>query len=587
MIGSFCVPRVCKSNDNVLKSSIADSRSVPSSTKRVLLVIPNTMRNLKNFSDFYLTRRASVIASTTGTLSSVSSTLIMYIILRSESKLTSTYHRIMFFMSFWDLLTSIAIALTTLPMPTDNIFDHVTASYGNTTTCSVQGFFAYVGSVLGIFSTCILCIYYVCVLRFKVRDEIFKYFIEPVSFTLAIALSFYPGIEFLKNGLINPQSYEPYCTIGPYPFYCQYIDLKTCIRGGNLTAKLNFLIIRYLFIVIMIGLCTVVVSMIMIVRKTRATERILAKAANAEKENIDNASALTKLSNRRRSNNSSTLSIGNASDEENRRSYSAVLQRAQKAHRHTKVVTTQALMYVAAFILTWLFPVLTFRLSDSSVIPVLKMIFNPLQGFFNALIFVSHKVHNVIQSSPHLSICEAFQIVLVRPRNVPEIVISKIELVDMECIYKRLRHADHHENDLSFVENVENESHEVSSITEDNPRVVRDGGNLQSLRFTSAASRCSNKHKSGPQSVQDASCSQSVNAQSFDERSELFSCDMSLQGSLSPNMSLQGSLDFPAPDTSFSPSVYDMQSVDGGSMGLSACPKEMGCDQNSSTTNSS
>jgi hypothetical protein len=52
-------------------------------------------------SSFYFTQEASMITSCTGSISAVSSALIMVVILRSHSKLSSTYHRIIFFISFW------------------------------------------------------------------------------------------------------------------------------------------------------------------------------------------------------------------------------------------------------------------------------------------------------------------------------------------------------------------------------------------------------------------------------------------------------------------------------------------------------
>eukprot|EP01083_Nonionella_stella_P122460 368436_1 len=101
-------------------------------------------------SNYFFTHEAQVIPTTTGTISALSSMLVISIIVRSQHldrgdiipnntnhphnhnpgvtrccrKLSSplsmsTYHLIMFFFSFWDIITSIAIALTTIPMPAD------------------------------------------------------------------------------------------------------------------------------------------------------------------------------------------------------------------------------------------------------------------------------------------------------------------------------------------------------------------------------------------------------------------------------------------------------------------------------------
>eukprot|EP00553_Chaetoceros_curvisetus_P004031 CAMPEP_0204623540 /NCGR_PEP_ID=MMETSP0717-20131115/9275_1 /ASSEMBLY_ACC=CAM_ASM_000666 /TAXON_ID=230516 /ORGANISM="Chaetoceros curvisetus" /LENGTH=81 /DNA_ID=CAMNT_0051638653 /DNA_START=52 /DNA_END=294 /DNA_ORIENTATION=- len=70
--------------------------------------------------NFTFSNEAWMIPSATGTISALSSILIMSIILRSskESRFSS-YHIIMFFMSFWDTIASTAIALNTIPMPSD------------------------------------------------------------------------------------------------------------------------------------------------------------------------------------------------------------------------------------------------------------------------------------------------------------------------------------------------------------------------------------------------------------------------------------------------------------------------------------
>ena len=80
----------------------------------------------------------------------ICSILIIYLILRSPTRLSSSYHRIMFGMSISDVLSSTTMGLTTLPMPRD---DPVVNSYGfngtrlgNFGTCTAQGFIWVLGS---------------------------------------------------------------------------------------------------------------------------------------------------------------------------------------------------------------------------------------------------------------------------------------------------------------------------------------------------------------------------------------------------------------------------------------------------------
>jgi hypothetical protein len=67
--------------------------------------------------DPWETDYAAVMPRFSGSLSAISSAAIIYVILRSEKGLSGIYHRIMFGMSTADILGSLAMALTSLPMP--------------------------------------------------------------------------------------------------------------------------------------------------------------------------------------------------------------------------------------------------------------------------------------------------------------------------------------------------------------------------------------------------------------------------------------------------------------------------------------
>ena len=66
-----------------------------------------------------MTSYGAIVPRITGGTSVVSSILIIYVILKSQAKLSTIYHRILFGMSIAGILSSSAIALTTLPMPSE------------------------------------------------------------------------------------------------------------------------------------------------------------------------------------------------------------------------------------------------------------------------------------------------------------------------------------------------------------------------------------------------------------------------------------------------------------------------------------
>ena len=437
---------------------------------------------MSSFQSAYL---ATVLASVSGSISIVSSCLCMIIILRGFSidSCLSVYHRIIFFTSFGDLLTSLAITLSTLPMPKDLVYDafHDSTKYGNTTTCSLQGFLVYAGSIAGICSICILCFYYLCVLKFGFGDDgAMHKNSERISYILSVALSCIPGLVLWRNGLINPHPYEPYCFVGSYPYGCREDGAeKKCVRGGFSEAgRMCIILLRYyLFSLIIIGFFTVVSTMASIVSFTFVAERaILSKHDQtvSSTKNIDNGDH-TRLSMLRKS---SVASHKNSSEitpprrtrgvsEEERSSdgvnqplatgndnaahsavhsnakmgltnynYTSSIRNAQNNNSsYTKAVVTQAGMYILTFILTWFFYILAFIFPQGNTIAVLKAIFFPLKGFFNSAVFLYHKIHNLRQAYPEMSTLEAGHAVLFNGSRVPEIVISRIELVLLHSVF--------------------------------------------------------------------------------------------------------------------------------------------------------
>ena len=94
-----------------------------------------------SYSSFYFTKTGIIIPTVTGSVSFLSSALIIFIIIRTVTTSTHTwsaYYRIIFGLSIADCFTSLATALTTIPMPKDNIYPFEMPSYGNILTCEIQ-----------------------------------------------------------------------------------------------------------------------------------------------------------------------------------------------------------------------------------------------------------------------------------------------------------------------------------------------------------------------------------------------------------------------------------------------------------------
>ena len=345
---------------------------------------------------FYFSKAGFVVPTITGLISCLSSLGTMWFILKSKSN--TTYHRIIFTLSFFDMITSLAIAMTTIPMPKDVIYPFAGSSFGTVGTCEAQGLIYTAGSGMVLFMNGILNIYYVCSLRYGMKEEVFGKLIEPVLYLLALTINgVIPPIILLKTDLINPTITDPFCRPGVYPIGCNNSNDPEC-RGGAEDNR-NFTIC---YLVAMIaGMVTLISSMCMIIHSFHKRE------TNIKKRFL-------------------------RSRDENRYadSYYGELESAKKMKR---TLAKQAMMYVGAFLITWLFPFISFiegAETTSNWVQALRMVFQPLQGFFNLLIFFYHKVSTVQKTDARRSFFDTLKIVLATPSSVPEVLaISSIQFV--------------------------------------------------------------------------------------------------------------------------------------------------------------
>ncbi len=324
---------------------------------------------------------------------------------------------------------SIAMALYTIPMPSDvhEIYPFASKAIGSFGSCEAQGFLVETAMIFVLLSNTTLHLYYVCTIRYGMTEVTFKRRIMPVTLTLCLACVLLP-LTALQLDFINPSPLTGVCMVSPYPFGCgtKPIDnpngeedpstrIMECIRGDSifflsLYSILSSIVIGGVFAVMLISLVLVIVSVFnteLSSRKSRRiqrTSRLLARAQDHQDQ--------------------------------------------PKMHdfENTRAMTTQALMYIIAFLLTYacLFIVmaqyptyLAFGTAPSKMLSFLTVFFQPLQGFFNAVIFIYHKMHILRRTNAALSFFEAFKHVIVSPSKVPQQVISSIEIAIDEIGVRR------------------------------------------------------------------------------------------------------------------------------------------------------
>jgi hypothetical protein len=322
----------------------------------------------------YHTPFAAIVPRFTGSLSAIASSLIIVAIFKSDTKLKTVYHRIMFFMSCADISGSIAMALTTLPMPkhmSQEIMDidgnlslyenWAGIKLGNTQTCEAQAFFYSFGVSTMYAYNAMLCIYYVCAIVFGMREDRIIKNVEPFLHLFAFALGFGPAVFSLVSDLNNPGGV--WCT--SIPIGCNYNNEQEskCIRGmksaKGILAKSVLCFIGMIMFIILTSLVMVIVKVIKIDRILRVYYTIHSRI---------------------------------------RGDISAQHPFAAKVHQYhsnTKVILIQSLCYIFVFMMTLNPPFIKAlglsRIKDSTstwfhvptYVHYLYLIFMPLQGFFN------------------------------------------------------------------------------------------------------------------------------------------------------------------------------------------------------------
>ena len=361
-----------------------------------------------------------IIVLLTGSISAISSALIIFIILRSFSGLSSTYHRFMFGMSISDVMASTAMLLTTLLIPKDTIYTQFEPKLlGNRSTCSAQGFFFTVGSNATFGYNASLCVYYLCAIKFKLKQSTIRNRCEPLLHTASFLCGIIPSILYLIGNLYHPSPWDPWCTATLYPWYCglkSVDDKENCmVIQGNLTyASFAF---KVLFFGFFIGAVALVGSMIVITWSVYRQERLIKRYIRRVYR-----------------------SRSRGSDTQNH------LASCQSRHHYTKVILCQALAYIFAFLLCQsniIISLLSVRLDIERPMGLqfYHLVTRPLQGFFNLVVFVGHKVYNLRQIKNDISISEAiYQVFTVAEE--PRFFFTQISLVR--------HHGDKDQDDISF-----------------------------------------------------------------------------------------------------------------------------------------
>jgi hypothetical protein len=328
----------------------------------------------------------------------------------------------MFGMALADVMGSISMALNTLPMPSympreeEFGYNFKGNRIGNVITCNIQGFFATFGIVVMFGYNAGLCMYYACSIAIGMRDKVIQKYVEPFLHMLPLFCGLAYSVPPLVHELYNPGvGAFVWCCVTPYPDECGNNSYE-CIRGRRETMN-NLMKVMSSFIYS--ALTIIIVSMTMVLWKVFQTNRLLTE--------------LSEIYNRR-------------GIHDRRRVH---LQQRNERHRTSKVIFVQVSLYLLASLLGLVPPMLrvtrvvssneqntSAQLKALANIDRVILVFLPLQGFFNFVIFVSHKIYNYRRVHRNVSICNVLGLLFQGSGNDPTIMISRISIVDVDHQHK-------------------------------------------------------------------------------------------------------------------------------------------------------
>jgi len=349
---------------------------------------------------------AAIAPRVAGSLSVISSALIIYVILLSRTKLSSIYHRIMFGMSVADIIGSFAMALTTLPMPKHlpredefEQYQFAGTRLGNTQTCTAQAFSVYLGFITMFGYNASLCVYYACAIALRMKEKVIRRYIEFMIHLAPITIASGIAISQLRSGGYNPSPWQAWCEAAPYPYNCADPNNDVdCIRGG-LPKKASHVV---WIILISLGASVITVSLVLVLLYVCRISREI-KIADLNATHYQKARG-----------HDSTIAF----------------EIIKEKNIDTKVVVKQSLAYIAALLLTMLFPVLRIVLEPSPLwIDRLMLVTMPAQGIFNFWIFMWHKVYSHLRVNPNTTTGQALREIFCKVNNNEPIFISRLSVV--------------------------------------------------------------------------------------------------------------------------------------------------------------
>ncbi|KAL3933930.1 MAG: hypothetical protein SGBAC_010188 [Bacillariaceae sp.] len=310
-----------------------------------------------------------LIPKASGFLSMAGSMSIILHILRSKKRRKLVYHRLLLGMSMSDLISSFFLFLSSWLVPKGT---KMYLASGTMTTCTVHGMLSQAASITTPSYNAALSIYYLLVVFWELPEKTvhgWEFFLHAWPITLGLGT----GIAGLPLELYNPAGFH--CWISGLPSGCDTKDDVECQRGNlSWVFRWAFFYAWIWFYFVVIAVCIGLVYY-----------KVLQQERKNDRYNIS----------------------------------------GQVVDRYrSRRVANQAFFYVGAYYLTFLFGTISRSMQvEGTPVPeaiwICFVVFYPLQGFFNALIYMMPRLRKRRQQSGWAMLSGGGSSVLRSSRNAP------------------------------------------------------------------------------------------------------------------------------------------------------------------------
>lgn len=339
-----------------------------------------------------------ILPVVTGLISFICSTTVIIVIFRSDKKLSSTLRRLMFGMSVTDIVYSVAWIASSFPAPKDS----TTAewkSFGNTTTCTIQGLSMYIGNIGSTMYSCFIGLFFALTVARGMKDDIMTKKVEPFFHTFAVCFIIVSSCILLPSKSFNAGS-DNMCFIASIPQSCQNDPEIACTRGEHSRLFKWYFVALPMILAFLVMLPSMASIYLTVRRQEKKMQKYTINIRNlrtqVEGENSENTREKVTIWNR--------IGLKRCIWPESR---------VTRRRRSEALCLTQCFLFVFCYFLSHFFRLLHFFEIKSAIIAILCHIFSSSQGLFNFLIFIRPQVNAIRENDTDVSIPKAILMVVV------------------------------------------------------------------------------------------------------------------------------------------------------------------------------